>query len=150
MVVFEPHNLSIEPISEETRAAFNSPAAPAWCSQVLRDPTLQPIATPSRQPKASTEDSLIAETLAAPNTITAWQSFYREFPPQQNAASASDDEEDGTAAVAGERVSMLALGRGVNGHTDVAHGGLLSAVMDDIMGMVVSMHRSRDMPGYTA
>lgn len=37
----------------------------------------------------------------------------------------------------------------MNGHADVAHGGLITAVFDETMGMVVGFHKSPGMSGYT-
>ena len=151
MVVFEPKNICPEPISEETRAAFSSRTTPAWCSRVLGDPNLLPIATPSRQPKASTEDAFIAETLATANTISAWQSFYKKLLPPSNSseADAPNDKHD-TNPIAGELVSLLTLGRGTNGYVNVAHGGLISTILDQTMGLVVAFHESVGTFGYTA
>lgn len=151
MVLFEARNIKPEGLSEKTRATFGSSAAPSWCSKFLRDPTLCPIATPSRQPKASSEDSFIAETLATTTTIVAWQSFYRTLqsssePLETETLKTAHD----SAAVGGELVCLLALGRGMNGHTNVAHGGFIATILDETMGMVVSLHQSAGMSGYTA
>lgn len=145
MVLYEPQDISPEPISEEIRAIFTSPGAPAWCAQVLRDPTLHPIATRNRDPKTSTEDSLVAETLATDTTIPAWQSFYRPL-----AQKDTQDNDDGMSPIAGELVSMLALGRGMNGHANVAHGGVIAAILDDTMGMTVQSHGTPGVAAFTA
>ena len=151
MVVFKPHNIHPAPLSDETRAAFGGTSAPAWCLEVLHDPSLCPIATPSRQPKANSEDSFVAETLATATTISAWQSFYKVLlrPPSLSLTDAPIVDHD-TASVASELVSLLALGRGINGHTNIAHGGLIAAILDETMGMLVTLHRSPGMSGYTA
>ena len=151
MVVFEPQDICPEPILEETRATFSSTSAPAWCLRVLGDPDLCPIATPSRQPKASSEDSFVAETLATATTISAWQSFYKALRSPASLSVADNPYVDhDTASVEGELVSLLALGRGIIGHTNIAHGGLIAAILDETMGMVVTLHRSPGMSGYTA
>ena len=150
MVVFEPQNICPVPVSRKADAAFSSPDAPAWCLQLLSAPNLCPIAAQSRQPKASTEDSFFAETLATDTTITAWQSFYRTLESPQIDSMRSANEDNSSVPIAGELVTLLALGRGMNGHSDVAHGGLVSAILDETMGMVVTFHRSPGMSGYTA
>ncbi|OAQ62427.1 thioesterase superfamily domain-containing protein [Pochonia chlamydosporia 170] len=127
-------NLTHEPISTQSLTAFNSPSSPPWSRQLFQDPTLHPIATPCRHPKPTTEDSLVAETLATDHTISAWQSLYRTGSPKNT----------------GELVSLLALGTGVNGHADVAHGGLLALILDEITGNVVELYRGEGMSGYTA
>ena len=147
MVVFEPQGIQPAPIPDETRAEFTSPSAPAWCTQILDDQTLQPIATRNRTPKTSTQDSLIAETLATDNTIRAWQSFYKPLPLEN---TSTNTENDATSAVAGELVSLLSLGRGANGHADVLHGGIVVTIADDTMGMVARAHRTPNVAAYTA
>lgn len=151
MVVFTPQNILPEPISGETRAIFESSSMPSWCTQFLRNPTLTPISTPTRQPKTSTEDSFVAETLATANTIATWQSFYKTIPQSRmlsvpGTAGINDD----TSPVGGELIALLALGRGMNGHTNVVHGGLIATILDEMMGIVVSFHMSPEMSGYTA
>ncbi|EFY84500.1 thioesterase family protein [Metarhizium acridum CQMa 102] len=134
MVVLERPAIRPEPLSENARTTFGSASAPAWCLRLLHDANLTPVATPSRQPKASSEDSFIAETLATGDTISAWQSFYKVPQPQPRPSPATTGA---NSPVAGELVSLLALlGRGVNGHTNVAHGGLVATILDDTMGMV--------------
>ncbi|KAK2612468.1 hypothetical protein QQS21_001572 [Conoideocrella luteorostrata] len=152
MVVLETPTIRTEPLSEIARNTFGSTASPAWCLRLLCDPSLSPIATPSRQPKLSSEDSFIAETLATGNTISAWQSFYKVLRPLSSRPLADTPSVDQTSGspVAGELVSLLALGRGINGHSNVAHGGLVATILDDTMGMVVTLHRSPGMSGYTA
>ncbi|KAG8409042.1 hypothetical protein J3459_010468 [Metarhizium acridum] len=148
MVVLERPAIRPEPLSENARTTFGSASAPAWCLRLLHDANLTPVATPSRQPKASSEDSFIAETLATGDTISSWQSFYKVPQPQPRPSPATTGA---NSPVAGELVSLLALlGRGVNGHTNVAHGGLVATILDDTMGMVVGLHRSPGMSGYTA
>ena len=151
MVVFEPHEIVPEPISDEIRAIFTSPTAPTWCAQVLDDPTLRPIATRNRDPKVSTEDSLVAETLATDATIPAWQSFYRPFTGKDTRDAVSNGNgSDGTAPVAGELISLLYLGRGMNGHADIVHGGVIAAILDDTMGTIARSHRTPGLPAFTA
>jgi thioesterase superfamily protein 4 len=151
MVVSEPQNISQKPVPEEVRAAFVAASAPAWCLQALRDPDLVPIAMPSREPKASTEDSFVAETLRTSSTISAWQSFYRELQPQLGRSSVENPNvSHDTPVIKGELVNILALGKGLSGHANVAHGGLVSAVLDETMGMAVGFHQSPGMSGYTA
>lgn len=151
-MVYEPHELIPEPIPDEIRAFFTAPTIPTWCAKLLNDPSLQPIATQNREPKASTEDSLIAETLATDTTIPAWQSFYR--PLAQNDAGKNNNGDtstsDGLAPVAGEIVSLLYLGSKMNGHADVVHGGIIAAILDDTMGSVARHFRTPNVSAFTA
>lgn len=150
MVILEPHGITPQPVPRDTLAAFESPTMPSWCLQVLRDPTLQPIATPSRLPKATTEDSFVAETLATDSTISAWQSFYKMHRPSESESESESDSNGSDSPVAGELITLLALGRGMNGHVNIIHGGLLATILDDTMGMVAGLHQSPGMSTYTA
>lgn len=37
----------------------------------------------------------------------------------------------------------------MNGHTDIVHGGLITTVIDDTMGMIAGFYKSPGMSGYT-
>lgn len=149
MVVLDPQGISAQPVSTATRAAFESPLMPSWCAQMLHDPTLRPIASPNRQPKTSTEDSFVAETLFSDSTISAWQAFYRDVSSSGLRLELSQTSQDNTP-VAGEVILLLTLGRGMNGHTNVVHGGLIATILDETMGMVANFHQSPGMSAYTA
>jgi uncharacterized protein (TIGR00369 family) len=98
----------------------------------------------SRVPKAppSTEDSLIATTLATPSTVRAWLSYYRPPSPQNPTAA--------TTADAASVISLLSLGTGLDGHPGVAHGGLLSVLLDEAMSLVAYAHLPAGRDVYTA
>jgi thioesterase superfamily protein 4 len=127
MASFKPENVPYAPIPPATLEHFNRIP---WCAQKLSDPSLQPIRTPSREPKPATtsEDSLIAQTLRTPATIAHWQSLY--LAPASTSTSTST----------GETYTLLALGAGLDGHAGVAHGGLLATVVDEAMAALAYLH----------
>jgi acyl-coenzyme A thioesterase PaaI-like protein len=150
MVVLETPTIGGEPLSEQARIAFASSTSPAWCLRLLSDPTLKPFGAISRQTKPGNADSFIGETLATSDTISAWQSLYR-VPLQSSSRSRADSPSlDQDRPVAGEIVNLLALGRGVNGHSNIAHGGLVGTILDDTLGSVVRLHLSPDKSAFTA
>lgn len=108
----------------------------SWCRPLLTSSEYTPIPTFSRIPKASTEDSLIAETFKTPETISACLSFYK-------------NPSDSTGGSINEIRRLMSLQQGVNGGVKVAHGGFLATLMDDAMGALIgaiNMHEGRD-PG---
>ena len=96
-----------------------------WCASLLQDPSYVLIPTGSRQPKpSSTEDTAFAETLNTKATISAYQEFYKK--PASGAAEIS------------ELCTLLSLGYGVNGHAAICHGGILAAILDEVMGNMLT------------
>jgi thioesterase superfamily protein 4 len=139
MATFKPENIAYATPVPATLSHF---ASTPWCAKLMADPQLRPIRTPTREPKdPSSEDSLLAHTLATPETIRAWQSYYRP-PTASNPAAA--------ATAAGEICSLLYFGSGLDGHPRVAHGGILSALIDEAMAMVAYAHLPTGKHVYTA
>ena len=96
-----------------------------WCASLLQDPSFTLIPTGSRQPKpSSTEDTAFAETLNTKATIGAYIEFYQKPAP-------------GTAEI-NELRTLLSLGYGVNGHADICHGGIVAAILDEVMGNILT------------
>ncbi|KAI9879709.1 MAG: hypothetical protein M1830_007494 [Pleopsidium flavum] len=104
-----------------------------WCAQLIADADFVPIELPSRNPKASTEDSLFAQTLQTNDTIRACLSLYKR-PPSTTTKS--------DAGVQEVRM-LLSLGSGVNGHPHIAHGGLVTTILDEVMGLMVSFYQRK-------
>jgi acyl-coenzyme A thioesterase PaaI-like protein len=94
-----------------------------WCAALLADPAYQVTPTLARQAKANTEDSLIAETLNSPAAISRWLSLSRIPPAGER--------------FVGEVRSLVALGAGLNGGAHLLHGGIITLLIDDTMGMVL-------------
>jgi len=100
----------------------------SWCVKLMEDPAFYPIPTLSRQPKSSTEDSLLAESLSTKPTVNAWLSFGKK-PDRQGSAI--------------KEVRMLiSLGSGLNGYPHICHGGILGTLMDEAMGMLLSVNKT--------
>ncbi|KAH8655111.1 HotDog domain-containing protein [Tricladium varicosporioides] len=100
-----------------------------WCATLLDDPDIVITPTISREPKHSTEDALFAETLKTDSTISACLTFHpRPSPP---------------TALISQISTLVTLEQGVNGYPHMAHGGLVGFLFDEIMGLVLSMNKSR-------
>ncbi len=133
MVVSSSQDIAFEAIPPHIVAQLESKP---WCSDLLEDPNLRPFNIKSRIPKNSTEDSIIAETLASHETVRIWQAFYK---PSYSPTSAP-----------GEFLFILSLGAGLNGHPNTLHGGAISLIFDETTSQVAYYHRSPDVRSYTA
>ncbi|KAI9747156.1 MAG: hypothetical protein M1815_004557 [Lichina confinis] len=106
-----------------------------WCAKLLNDPDFVFFPTPSRRRKESTEDALFGETLKTDATIRACVSLYRR------------PERSGGAQIEEVR-TLFALGDGVNGYPHSCHGGIVATIVDEVMGLLISVNR--DMEDLTA
>src|SRR5215469_10640366 len=99
----------------------------SWCADLLDDPAFIITQTISRQDKSSTEDALFAETLKTEDTISACLSMYKR-------------PTTGVARIDEVR-TLLTLGYRLNGYPHVCHGGIVSTIMDEVMGMLLSVNK---------
>jgi acyl-coenzyme A thioesterase PaaI-like protein len=106
-----------------------------WCSTLLSNPTYKVTPTFSRQPKSSTEDSLIAVSLRTPSTITHCLSLYK--PPE--ASSSFSDK----VPFIEEVITLVTLGSGMNGGVNMLHGGIIATLMDDVMGTLLTVNKDQ-------
>jgi uncharacterized protein (TIGR00369 family) len=101
-----------------------------WCAQLLQDPEFVITPTFSRQPKDSTEDSLFAETFRTNSTIKACLSLYKASP-------------QGTTWISEVR-TLMTLGTGMNGGAHLLHGGVIATLMDDVIGILLTVNEDQD------
>lgn len=99
-----------------------------WCVKLMENPAFYPIPSPPRQPKSSTGDSLLAESLKTKDTISAWSSFCK------TPAQAKSKIEE-------VRV-LVSLGSGLNGYAHICHGGVIATLLDEATGLLLYMNRS--------
>ncbi|QSZ30436.1 hypothetical protein DSL72_004959 [Monilinia vaccinii-corymbosi] len=104
------------PIPKETTEHFSSVP---WCRRYLEDQCLHPFPSESRIRKKSTRHTLTAITLQTPDTMPFVQLLYS--PPSPSRPF-------------GEIKCLLSLGTLVNGHVDIAHGGFMGVLLDDLIG----------------
>lgn len=134
MVVKFPVRLLHEQLSP---SAITELQGTPWCSKLLSDPALQPINLDNRTIKSDTHDSLTSETLHSPNSIKAWQSFYKPDAAESRSSF-------------GEYLFVLSLGSGLNGHAHTLHGGTSALLMDEAMTQVSRQHMSPNTVTLTA
>ncbi|KAK4987483.1 hypothetical protein LTR50_004615 [Elasticomyces elasticus] len=112
--------------SEADIAYFSS--RPAFHA-LLQSPTLELRTPSSRDPKSSTEDSLFAQTFYTPSTIHAALSYYERPAP--------------SAAQIESVTTLLALGEALNGFPHLLHGGVVASILDEAMGILLSLNQER-------
>jgi acyl-coenzyme A thioesterase PaaI-like protein len=129
-----PTKMSSPPFDEDASKAFfnNIP----WCAKHIRDPEWTFYPTSSREPKPSTEDSFFAETLRTERTITSCLTLCKTTglsPPQRSEAA--------TAPSIPVVKTFFALASGLNGFPHIAHGGLLASLLDEEMGILLTVNQ---------
>jgi hypothetical protein len=98
-----------------------------WCANLINDPAWTPCNTSSRQAKGSTEDSFFAETLKSDRTIHKLLSMHRKAVAE------------GSPAIQEVR-TLMDLGNGVNGHPDICHGGFVATMLDEVIGVLLTLN----------
>ncbi|TVY12580.1 hypothetical protein LARI1_G009583, partial [Lachnellula arida] len=131
-----------------------------WCHALLTHPSILHTSIPDRTPIATTEASLVRETLNTSRTVKACVTFLRYVKPALTSASsgngigsgkedkeAKEMERDKEAAIEREMEArgegkenpfleygaLVDLGDGVNGYAGTAHGGFFGVVLDEVM-----------------
>jgi acyl-coenzyme A thioesterase THEM4 len=99
-----------------------------WCRTIIENPTYHTSPTNSRVPKGSTEDSYFAETLQTDRTIRKCLTLN----------TAPDDTLDPPI---NEVVTFFELGNGVNGFPNISHGGFVATLLDEEMGILLSVNQ---------
>lgn len=106
-----------------------------WCLALSEDPNFKLIPTASRRDDESTgENSLLANALANERCIRAVKTFVKR--PNLESPSAHNNI---------EVYKLYSLGHGVNGHPGIAHGAIVTLMLDEVMYQIVSeIHRRYD------
>lgn len=101
-----------------------------WTASLINRPNIVFHVPGSRKQKSSGEDSLFAEILKTPRTIRSCIAFHQKPSTGQEKI---------------EEVSILmTIGNGLNGHPDTLHGGLISSIIDEGMGILQMANAERD------
>jgi len=99
-----------------------------WCRAFIDDLKYATCVTFfSRQIKASGEDELLARTLNTSSTLPQCLAIYAK-----PVSSTSPIE---------ELRAFYALERGVNGWSDMLHGGIAAVLLDEMMGMLLHLNK---------
>jgi acyl-coenzyme A thioesterase PaaI-like protein len=111
-----------------------------WVSDLLNDPTFVTHPIPSRKIKASTEDSLFSTTLNSRSTISSCLLQYRISPANATPLYRN-------AIPTNEVRIFCTLGSDLNGYPGILHGGIVATLLDEFMGLILSMSRAGGEPG---
>jgi thioesterase superfamily protein 4 len=102
-----------------------------WCCKIIDNPLYTTSPTNSRLPKPSTtEDSFFAETLQTGRTI-------RKCLTLNTLPQTTDNTELPIHSV----LTFFELGNGVNGFPNIAHGGFVATLLDELMGILLSVNQ---------
>jgi acyl-coenzyme A thioesterase PaaI-like protein len=102
-----------------------------WCATLLSGPGITTFIPPSRNVKDHLHDQFFGRILNSPTVIPACVSFYKLSPPS------SPTERD---EIVVECSTLFALSHGVNGYPGVAHGGVVAALLDEAMGILIELN----------
>ena len=102
-----------------------------WCAALISGPNIVSLPTASRAPKTSTGDALFVQTPKTPDTISGCLTFYEQ--PGGLSALAS--------APINKIKTLLSLGSGLNGYPHAAQGGLVATLVDETMGLLLSVNK---------
>ncbi|KAI0858249.1 thioesterase superfamily protein [Xylaria cubensis] len=100
-----------------------------WCARHLKGNRVIAETAPGRSVKSTSEDSLFAETLNSESGIARMIRVYEE-------PLSSTERVD-------EVKAFLTLGSGLNGWPNVCHGGLVTTILDEVIGMLVPINQDR-------
>lgn len=109
-----------------------------WCATLLNDPNWTIIPTDSRVQKPNGEDEFFARTLATTETISACVTQIRRVERQSTTPPGSSAWQPTIV----EARAMFALSTGVNGYPNIAHGGFVASLLDEIMGILISTNKN--------
>lgn len=114
----------LEPFEED----FNLP----WCNAFRADLSIKPVDTFSRLSHGQGgENSLLAISLNTPTTVRACKSFIKH--------SSGD-----SAAIGPSAYMLFSLGSGVNSIAGVCHGSIVSLMLDETFGRLMTYFFDRD------
>ncbi|KAL2822823.1 HotDog domain-containing protein [Aspergillus cavernicola] len=115
-----------------------------WVSHLLNDPLFTTIPIPSRITKSSTEDSFFSTTLNSASTIAACLMQYRR--PSSPSPSTKTPSSPNAIPTTELRI-FCTLGAALNGYPGVLHGGMVATLLDEAMGLILSLKLGGGEPG---
>ncbi|KAH6682796.1 HotDog domain-containing protein [Halenospora varia] len=131
--------------SSNPQSAHNQPIADPityfkeidWCNKILTNKSIVNVSVPDRTPIASTESSLVRETLNTPKTVKACVTFLRYIKPKSKEEMQERGETKENPFL--EVGAILDLQSGVNGFAKTVHGGFIGVVLDEVCATAANM-----------
>ncbi|KAI1808247.1 HotDog domain-containing protein [Daldinia bambusicola] len=126
--------------TSDRRSVHGHFASIPWCARHLRGSRIITQSPECRLQKLDGKDTLYSETLKSHTTIMAMLEVYEEpLLPTDRVNSAK---------------AFLTLGPGLNGYAGVCHGGIVAAILDEVIGFLITLNQKRgympDFPYMTA
>ncbi|KAK8066349.1 thioesterase superfamily protein [Apiospora hydei] len=116
-----------------------------WCAQHMRGANLVVRPPSCRTIQPSGENLLFGRTLNTAGTISALLEIFsnKRAGGDAAAASASATPHQDAGSLIDEAKWLLALGQDVNGYPGMLHGGVVAAILDELIGGMVPINRER-------
>jgi hypothetical protein len=120
-----------------------------WCRSLIQSPHISPLAMPSLEPKATSEDALFATLLARNSQRPDRETIISCISYRGVAATAATDTVIPHDCVTGEGreydevLMLLKVGNGMDGHEGILHGGFIAMILDEVMGMAGGLYARR-------
>lgn len=120
-----------------------------WAVPWLSNPRYEPIPTFSRVLKPTGEDYFFSTTVSTPTTIPRLVTLRRKDLDTPVVTAPQPRKEYNHKSVTEvpenpDTVFFLSLGYpGIDGHPSTVHGGMLCAILDEMMGLCVMLHHQK-------
>jgi acyl-coenzyme A thioesterase PaaI-like protein len=101
-----------------------------WTAPLISAPNLITRVPDSRLPKPTNEDSFFATTLKTPSTLRSCVSVYRRPVPSDPYIR--------------EISTFATIGSALDGHPGILHGGVVASLLDEAMGVLLTVNHERD------
>lgn len=107
-----------------------------WCAEQINASGWTPVPTRCREQKSSTEDSFLSTALQTPTTLSRHLTICQasSIPLPSNTS-----KKEGNLSIPACR-TFWQLGSDLNGFPGIAHGGLLATLLDEQMGMLLTIN----------
>ncbi|KAI1813946.1 HotDog domain-containing protein [Poronia punctata] len=122
-----------------------------WCIPHLTGPNIRTQTPTWRIPSSTGEQSFFSETLNTTDTITHMLEIYTDpsssFSSSSPPTSSSSSSSLNTRSTDNKRINefkvLLTIGPGVQGHRNLCHGGFITAVLDETVGLFIPINLER-------
>lgn len=112
-----------------------------WSRKWLQDDRFSPIITSSRVPKENADDAFFSTTLQTPSTIPKWVLLVHERILSRDAESKPVAVGTSGSSSQPDVAVLMSLQQGLTGFEPTVHGGVLCAILDEVLGLCVEFHR---------
>ncbi|KAL4942589.1 hypothetical protein BDV06DRAFT_222028 [Aspergillus oleicola] len=126
-----------------------------WVASLLHDRSFitVPISYRTKTRKLPNEDRLFSTTLNTPSTIAKHLAQYRIPPnlPQAQEETQTQIQDERSNCIQTDEIRIfVTLGSDLDGYADVLHGGMVSTLLDETMGLILVLCLSGSGHGQTA